>query len=84
MTMKQKATVAYVGLGSNLADPARQLWTDMAMLAALPQTESDACSSLYYSAPVGSMAQPDFINAVCRIRTRLPAVGEVIRGVIRR
>lgn len=71
--MKQRATIAYVGLGSNLADPVRQVRTAMAALAVLPQTSCDACSSLYRSAPIGNTAQPDFINAVCRIRTRLPA-----------
>jgi 2-amino-4-hydroxy-6-hydroxymethyldihydropteridine diphosphokinase len=30
-----------------------------------------ACSSLYRSAPVGRQDQPDFVNAVCRVRTGL-------------
>ena len=74
VTMQQKATIAYIGLGSNLADPVRQVRTAMAALSVLPQTELDACSPLYRTVPVGNAAQPDFINAVCRIRTSLPAV----------
>jgi 2-amino-4-hydroxy-6-hydroxymethyldihydropteridine diphosphokinase len=62
---------AYIGLGSNLADPAVQVRSAMAALAALAETRVEACSSLFRSAPVGLRAQPDFINAVCRVWTRL-------------
>lgn len=62
---------AYVGLGSNLADPAAQVRAGAAALARLPGTSCERCSSLYRSAPVGFTAQPDFINAVCKITTVL-------------
>jgi 2-amino-4-hydroxy-6-hydroxymethyldihydropteridine diphosphokinase len=45
----------------------------MAALARLPDTGDVRCSSLYVSAPVGVGEQPDYINAVCRIETRLSA-----------
>ena len=38
----------------------------------MAQTRVEACSSLYHSAPVGRQDQPDFVNAVCRVRTGLP------------
>lgn len=62
---------AYIGLGSNLADPVGQVRAAVAALAQLTQTRVEACSSLYRTAPVGWGEQPDFINAVCRVRTGL-------------
>ena len=64
---------AYIGLGSNLVDPAAQVRAGQAALAALPQTTVEACSALYTSAPIGLVNQPDFVNAACRVRTQLPA-----------
>jgi 2-amino-4-hydroxy-6-hydroxymethyldihydropteridine diphosphokinase len=64
---------AYIGLGSNLDDPATRIRAGMTALARLAETRVEACSSLYRSAPVGRQDQPDFVNAVCRVRTRLTA-----------
>ena len=63
--------VAYIALGSNLQQPQHQLQSAFAALAALPETQLIAQSSLYRSAPVGFMNQPDFVNAVAAIRTAL-------------
>jgi 2-amino-4-hydroxy-6-hydroxymethyldihydropteridine diphosphokinase len=69
--MKQVA--AYIGLGSNLEDPASQVKAGYDALAALPATELIARSALYRSAPVGYCDQPDFINAVAKVETALGA-----------
>lgn len=63
--------VAYIALGSNLQQPRRQLQAAFAALARLPDTQLIARSSLYRSAPVGYVNQPDFVNAVAAIRTAL-------------
>ena len=63
--------VAYVALGSNLQEPQRQLQAGFAALGRLPDTQLIAQSSLYRSAPVGYVEQPDFVNAVAAIRTAL-------------
>ena len=63
--------VAYIALGSNLQQPRRQLQAGFAALARLPDTQLIAQSSLYRSAPVGYLNQPDFVNAVAAIRTAL-------------
>jgi 2-amino-4-hydroxy-6-hydroxymethyldihydropteridine diphosphokinase len=63
--------VAYVGLGSNLADPVAQVSQALEALGHLPKTRVVARSSLYRSAPVGYLDQPDFINAVARLETEL-------------
>ena len=60
---------AYIGLGSNLDDPLARLRAGVAALTQLDQTHVELCSSLYRTAPVGMQDQPDFINAVCRVRT---------------
>jgi 2-amino-4-hydroxy-6-hydroxymethyldihydropteridine diphosphokinase len=62
---------AFVGLGSNLADPRAQVLQAMQELTALPQVRVVRCSSLYRSAPVGYLDQPDFINAVVQLQTTL-------------
>jgi 2-amino-4-hydroxy-6-hydroxymethyldihydropteridine diphosphokinase len=64
-------TVAYVGLGSNLDDPRRQLAAAFEELDRLPGTRLVSRSSLYLSAPLGVAAQPDFVNAVARLDTAL-------------
>src|SRR6185436_13874600 len=62
---------AYVGIGSNLDDPRQQVAQAFDELSRLPQTSLTARSSLYRTAPLGHAAQPDFINAVAALDTRL-------------
>ena len=64
--------VAYVGLGSNLAHPRRQLARAVAALSRLPRTAVMRVSPNFVSAPVGTDgAQPDYVNAVAAVRTAL-------------
>jgi len=65
------AVRAYIALGSNLAEPARQLELACQALAGLDQTRLLGRSSLWRSAPVGYLDQPDFVNAVAVIETCL-------------
>lgn len=51
-------TDAFIGLGSNLADPTAQLALAMAELAGLPRTSLVAQSAFYCSRPVGPQDQP--------------------------
>ena len=65
-------THAFIGLGSNLAHPRRQLARAAAALARLPRLRLVALSPNYATAPVGcSEPQPDFVNAVALVRTTL-------------
>lgn len=66
----ENSVCAYIGLGSNLADPVAQVRAGVTALTHLDQTRVEICSSFYRTAPVGLREQPDFINAVCRVRTR--------------
>jgi 2-amino-4-hydroxy-6-hydroxymethyldihydropteridine diphosphokinase len=63
---------AYIGLGSNMAEPVAQIRKALDELARLPSSHLLAFSSLYRTAPVGKLDQPDFINAVALIETGLP------------
>jgi 2-amino-4-hydroxy-6-hydroxymethyldihydropteridine diphosphokinase len=67
-----KPTVAYIGLGSNLAHPRRQLARATAALALLPRSRLIKTSPNYASAPIGAGdTQPDYVNAVVAVRTTL-------------
>lgn len=61
----------YLGLGSNVGDPAAHLRAALELLEA-EGIEIDAVSSAYVTEPVGEIPdQPDFLNAAVRIRTDL-------------
>lgn len=62
---------AFVALGANIGEPVRHLRAAVEDMAALPGTAVVARSSLYRSAPVGLVDQPDFINAVVALDTDL-------------
>jgi len=64
---------AYIGLGSNLAHPRRQIARALRALARLPRTRLVDASPSYVTAPVGATGpQPDYVNAVARLATELP------------
>jgi 2-amino-4-hydroxy-6-hydroxymethyldihydropteridine diphosphokinase len=64
---------AYVGLGSNLGERDALLRAALEQLAQLPETRLGRVSSLYDTAPVGELDQPNFLNAVAQLETALTA-----------
>jgi len=62
---------AYVGIGSNLENPQAQVLAALTTLRQLPQSRLVLTSRLYRSRPFGPVAQPDFVNAVAGLLTRL-------------
>ncbi|MGZ5000716.1 MAG: 2-amino-4-hydroxy-6-hydroxymethyldihydropteridine diphosphokinase [Methylomonas sp.] len=64
---------AYIGLGSNLGDPILNIGSARRTIANLADIEEIAFSPLYGSHPVGPQDQPDYVNAVMHIKTRLAA-----------
>ena len=64
---------AYVGVGSNLNEPRAQVRSAVERLAQLPVTRVVLTSRLYASRPFGPVEQPDFVNAVVGLLTRLEA-----------
>ncbi len=62
---------AYIGVGSNLENPQARVLAAFAALAALADTRVILTSPLYMSRPMGPAAQPDYVNAVAGLLTRL-------------
>jgi 2-amino-4-hydroxy-6-hydroxymethyldihydropteridine diphosphokinase len=68
---RPETAIAYIGLGSNLADPVAQLKSARTAIRALKGIHELAFSSLYYSLPMGPQDQPDYFNAVIAVETAL-------------
>jgi 2-amino-4-hydroxy-6-hydroxymethyldihydropteridine diphosphokinase len=73
MRLRQNSTVCYIGLGSNLDNPAEQVERAFEFLRAVPEIRLLSRSSLYSSGPIGPLEQPDYVNAVAKISTTLDA-----------
>jgi 2-amino-4-hydroxy-6-hydroxymethyldihydropteridine diphosphokinase len=65
---------AYIGLGSNLSDPEAQVRGAVRGLASLPRSRLVAVSRLFGSRPLGPAGQPDYVNAVAGLLTRMTAL----------
>lgn len=66
-------TLVYVGLGANLAQPVQQLEQAVLALQRIKQTTLAQVSGFYSSKPMGPQDQPDYVNAVAALHTRLAA-----------
>jgi 2-amino-4-hydroxy-6-hydroxymethyldihydropteridine diphosphokinase len=64
---------AFIGLGGNLGDPQAAMRQALRLLAASSDVSIAAVSSLYRTPPWGKLDQPDFLNAVVEVSTRLKA-----------
>jgi 2-amino-4-hydroxy-6-hydroxymethyldihydropteridine diphosphokinase len=71
VTSHQSLVTAFIALGSNLDDPPAQIRGALTTLAAMLETRLVRHSSFYRNPPVGYLDQPEFVNAVAEIRTRL-------------
>ena len=63
--------IVYLGLGSNLGDPVKNIEEAIAKIRAMPKTRLVARSSLYRTAPFCIDSDNWFINAVVGIETSL-------------
>ena len=66
--------LAYIGLGSNLEVPKEQIKRALVALNDTTDIEVSGLSSLYRSKPLDGSDQPDYINAVCSVKTHLSAL----------
>jgi len=62
----------FIGLVSNLGDRELNLLRAVAEIGKIPDTRITALSSVYETAAVGEVEQPDFINAAAKLQTSLP------------
>ncbi len=60
-----------MGIGSNLDDPGLQVRAALVALTGIPSTRLLASSALWRNPPLGSPDQPDYVNAVAGLLTRL-------------
>jgi 2-amino-4-hydroxy-6-hydroxymethyldihydropteridine diphosphokinase len=63
---------AYVGVGSNLDEPVEKVKSGIDDIGSVDDCVVVLRSSLYRSKPMGPADQPDFVNAVVALLTRLP------------
>ena len=66
MTIGPADVVVWIGLGSNMGEAVEQVEQAIIALTEEPGLELTARSSLYRTAPMGYVDQPDFVNAVVR------------------
>jgi 2-amino-4-hydroxy-6-hydroxymethyldihydropteridine diphosphokinase len=64
-----KQTIIYLGLGSNMGQPRKNLQQAVKLLS--EQVNILSVSPLYDTAPLGNKNQPRFLNAVCKGKTSL-------------
>ncbi len=64
---------AFVGLGSNLGESASILADALQVLHDAPGIQVVGVSSLYFTAPVGGVEQPDYCNQAAHLLTSLDA-----------
>ena len=62
---------AWIGVGANLGEPKNQVLEAIDCVDRNDRMTVEARSSLYRTAPIEAPDQPDFINAVVRVRTTL-------------
>lgn len=62
----------YLGLGSNLKSPERQIRRALKALKTLPKTSIQQVAPLYFNQAWGRKSMPDYCNTVVAIRTTLP------------
>jgi len=67
--VSSEPVVVYLGLGSNMGDRQDNLEKALDFLA--QRMRVGRVSSVYETQPIGNTAQPNFLNLVCQVYTRL-------------
>ncbi|MBD3272090.1 MAG: 2-amino-4-hydroxy-6-hydroxymethyldihydropteridine diphosphokinase, partial [Elusimicrobia bacterium] len=76
----RKPKTVYLGLGSNLGSKKHNIKKALTSVARLPATTVKKVSGLYHTKPMYYEDQPNFVNAVARVRTGL-APEELFVGI---
>ena len=63
---------AVIALGANIGDPKAQM--DLAVAMLREATEVISVSEYFSTKPVSDIEQPDYLNAVCIVKSELPAM----------
>jgi len=70
-SLSPACSLAYIGLGSNLNDPEAQVRSMIAAFSHRQSLKLIKASAMYRNPPMGPANQPDFINAVAVVKTKL-------------
>ena len=75
--------LVYIGLGSNLENPKVQIEKALSALNLSNEVTVNKVSSFYESKPLLDMPGPNYINAVCSIKTSMDAIDllDVCQGI---
>lgn len=75
--------IAYIGLGSNLAEPVQQVRNAYQALEGTAGITTINLSPLYRSKAVGPGRQPDYLNAAAQLKTTLSPIQllEALQGI---
>lgn len=65
------AATAYIGLGSNLAEPTQHILSAIEDIHNIQNSSLARTSRLYETAPIGPQDQPNYINAAVSLETSL-------------
>ncbi len=68
-----RRNIVYIGLGSNIDQPYRQIKNAIVALDELAETRVIKDSGYFKSRPMGPKDQPDYVNAVVEIETAICA-----------
>lgn len=71
MTGISNGLIAFIGIGSNLDDPALQCEVALGHINTIDGCRLQRCSSFYQTEPVGFPDQAWFINAVAEVRAEI-------------
>ncbi len=71
--VERKINTIFIGLGSNLGDRKKNIHTSLQYLKKNPAIEIKKTSTIIETKPVGLLEQPDFLNCVIEIATKLTA-----------
>lgn len=66
-----KSNIAFIALGSNLGEKKQNIEKALKRIQDLPQSSILYQSSIIETEPVGNVNQPDFLNCVVEINTKL-------------
>lgn len=77
------SNIAYIGMGSNLSGPIKQVQIAYRSINEIESIRCIALSPLYQSKAVGPGEQPDYINAVAKLSTSLTplALLDALQGI---
>ncbi len=67
--------LVYLGLGSNIGDSVDTIKKAIRAISDIPHAQLLKTSRHFLTTPVSDIPQADYINAVCKLQTPLPAEG---------